>query len=82
MSTHLANGFGQNLFKLLRAEWAALIESDELVQRVKAGLLNEVVTHTSVLHLVVNAAVTDGVDTTTGEGVGSAIAIAGRKATH
>lgn len=57
----------------MRPEWAALIESDELVQRVKAGLLDEVVPHTSVLHLVVNAAVTDGVDTSTGEGVGSEV---------
>ena len=66
--THLANGFSENLFKLLSAKWVVLIESDEFVEGVEAGLLNQVVAHPAIIHLVVNAAVTDSVNTSADQG--------------
>ena len=55
----------------MRTKWVVLIERDELVQGVKAGLLNQVVAHPAVLHLVVNAAMADGVNTTVEERAGN-----------
>ena len=66
--THLANGFSENLFKLLSTKWVVLIESDEFVEGVEAGLLNQVVAHPAIIHLVVNAAVTDSVNTSADQG--------------
>ena len=63
----LADGFSENLFKLLSTEWVVLVESDEFVERVKAGLLDQVVPHPAIIHLVVNAAVTDSVNTYKGK---------------